>query len=59
VSYTRQEIVDLLHRAGLHEVAEKAAEELPDQVELADAEKWGSRHGISRNVLISEMGGSP
>jgi hypothetical protein len=30
MEYTRQELVELLHRAGLPEVADAAARELPD-----------------------------
>ena len=59
MSYSRQEIVDILHRAGLRDIADKAAAELPDPVELADVEKWAGRHGVTRNTLISELGGSP
>ena len=57
--YSRQEIVNILRRAGLRDVAEKAAKELPDQVEVSDLEKWSSRHGVTRSMLINELGGSP
>ena len=55
----RQEIVDLLRRAGLTEVADDAMAELPDRVSQEEAERWGQQHGVTRDVLISEMGGSP
>ena len=55
----RQEIVESLRRAGFPEAADKAAAELPDPVDLQEAAEWGSRHGVTRDALISQMGGSP
>lgn len=55
----RQEIVDQLRRAGLTEIADEAMAELPDRVSQAEVEKWGEQHGVTRDVLISQMGGSP
>jgi hypothetical protein len=59
VQYSRQEIVDLLRKAGLREVADKAAAELPDPVDLADVERWAEAHGVTKDMLISQFGGSP
>jgi hypothetical protein len=59
VKHSRQEIVDLLRKAGLSDEADKAMAELPDRVSLHEAEEWGVRHGITRDLLISQMGGSP
>jgi hypothetical protein len=59
VQYSRQEIVDLLRKAGLREVADKAAAELPDPVDLADVERWAEVHGVTKDMLISQFGGSP
>ena len=33
--------------------------ELPDPVDIEHLVAWGSRHGITRELLISQMGGSP
>jgi hypothetical protein len=33
--------------------------ELPDRVTFEEVEKWGGQHGVTRDVLISQMGGSP
>jgi len=56
----KQHVVEMLRRAGLFEAAEEADRSLPDPVELEYAEKFGfERFGISRDVLISRMGGSP
>jgi hypothetical protein len=59
VQYTRQEIVDLLGKAGFHEAAVDAQAELPDPVDLEYVQKWAGRRGITRDILISRMGGSP
>lgn len=59
MQYSRQEIVDTLRKAGFSGVADKASKELPDPVSLEDAANWGAQQGITRDVLISQMGGSP
>ncbi len=55
----KREIVELLRRAGHFEVAEEADRSLPDPVELERAAEFGARYGITRDELISRMGGSP
>ena len=55
----RQEIVDQLRRAGLTEIADEAMAELPDRVSQDEVENWGQQHGVTRDGLISQMGGSP
>lgn len=59
MQYTRQDVVALLRRAGLLDVADEAMQDLPDPVDLEYAQEWGMRHGVSRDLLISRMGGSP
>ena len=59
VQFGRQEVVDMLRRAGLREIADEAMRNLPDPVDLDRIEEWGARHGITRDGLISRMGGSP
>jgi hypothetical protein len=56
---TKHEIVRILRNAGLPEVAEEAERSLPDEVDLKRAAEFGARNGITRDVLISRMGGSP
>jgi hypothetical protein len=56
---TRQHIVDLLRTAGLPEAADEAIESLPDPVEYDRAARFLERHGITKDELISRMGGSP
>ena len=55
----RAQVVEMLRKAGLPEVAEEAERSLPDPVELERAAEFGQRHGITRDELISRMGGSP
>jgi hypothetical protein len=55
----KQEVVEVLRRAGLPEVADEADRTLPDPVELERAQEFGARYGITRDDLISRMGGSP
>lgn len=56
---SKHEIVRMLLRAGLTEAAEDAERSLPDEVELERAAAFGARYGITRDELISRMGGSP
>jgi hypothetical protein len=55
----RREIVELLRRAGHVEAAEEVERSLPDPVEFERAAQFGMRYGITRDELISRMGGSP
>jgi hypothetical protein len=55
---TKSEIVRILLKAGLPHVAEEAERSLPDEVDLERAEEFGARHGMTRDELISRMGGS-
>jgi hypothetical protein len=59
VQLSRQEVVDALRRAGLGEEAEEAMVKLPDPVDLEQVQDWGMERGITADVLVSQMGGSP
>lgn len=59
MQYSRQEVVDVLRKAGFHEAAEEAMVELQDPVDLAHVQEWAMQRGITRDLLISQMGGSP
>jgi hypothetical protein len=59
VQYTRQEVVRMLRKAGFREAADEAMRDLPDPVDLDHVQEWGIQRGITRDVLISQMGGSP
>ena len=49
----------MLRKAGFHEAADRAMRDLPDPVDLDHVQQWGAQHGITRDILISQMGGSP
>ena len=56
---TKQEVVDMLHRCGYPQLADEASRDLPDPVDLDELREWNSRHGLTRDEMISRMGGSP
>lgn len=49
----------MLRQAGFPEVADEATQDLPDPVDLDHLQEWGRQRGITREVLTSQMGGSP
>ena len=51
--------VHTLRRLGYTEAAEEAERELPDPVSLEEVKKFADRYNISRDEVISQMGGSP
>jgi hypothetical protein len=59
IQFRKQEVVAILRRAGLSEVADEADRSLPDPVGLERAAQFVFRYGITRDWLISRMGGSP
>jgi len=59
MSEDRQWVIDLLRHLGYTRAAEEAARELPDPVTMEEIYKFGDRHGISRDEIMSQMGGSP
>jgi hypothetical protein len=56
---SRQHVVDILRRTGFSEAADEARRVLPDPVDLDYAAGWGAQYGITKDQLISRMGGSP
>jgi hypothetical protein len=57
--YSRQHVIDLLNRLGYKQLAEEASRVLPDPVDVDQVSAWWAQHGLSRDELISRMGGSP
>ena len=55
----RQWFVGTLRRLGYTEAAATAERELPTQVSLEEVTKFADRYNISRDEVISQMGGSP
>jgi hypothetical protein len=56
---TRQHVVEILRRAGLWELAEQAKVSLPETADLDRVAEFALAHGITRDTLISLLGGSP
>jgi hypothetical protein len=56
---SRQHVVDVLRTAGLSQEADEANRSLPDQIDIERAAQFLQRYGITKDVLISRMGGSP
>jgi hypothetical protein len=56
---SRAEAAAMLVRAGLPDLATKAEAELPDPVDIDELGRFGERNGLTRDFLISRMGGSP
>jgi hypothetical protein len=59
MAHDRQWVVDSLRRLGYMQAADEAAEVLPDQVSAEQLLDFADRYGISRDEVISQMGGSP
>jgi hypothetical protein len=57
--YSRQEIAAIMRRTGYTELADEAERVLPDPVDFDQLETFARRHGVSKDDIISEMGGSP
>jgi hypothetical protein len=55
---SRQHVIDILHRAGRPEEADEATRVLPDPVDLEQVQRWAAQYGITRDQLVSWMGGS-
>jgi hypothetical protein len=49
----------MLRKAGFCAAADEAMRDLPDPVDLDHVQDWGRQRGITRDDLISQMGGSP
>jgi hypothetical protein len=58
VEYTRQHVLDVLRRAGLVEEAEQLAASLPDTIDSEEAAELLMPYGITKDELVSRMGGS-
>lgn len=57
--YSKKHVVGLLNRLGHTQLAEEAQQVLPDPVDVERLGTWLMEHGVSRDDLISQMGGSP
>lgn len=56
---TREHVIEVLRRAGFGQEAEQVASSLPDSVDLDRVAQLLLPYGITKDELISRMGGSP
>jgi hypothetical protein len=54
-----QEIIKILRRAGLPDVADAAQNSLPDPVDRQTLDRFCAQHGLSKGSLTDRLGGSP
>ncbi len=59
MSYSKQQVIATMHRAGYEGAAVAAATELPDEVDLDTLQAWAETYGITLDAIVSQMGGSP
>ncbi|HEY6309656.1 MAG TPA: hypothetical protein VIY52_02455 [Streptosporangiaceae bacterium] len=57
--YSRQHVVDVLHALQRPDLADEALKDLPDPVDVDRLVQWMMQHGLSRDEMVSRMGGSP
>jgi hypothetical protein len=55
----RKEVAAILKRAGLPDLAAKAEAELSEHVPREELARFEARYRLSKDWLISRMGGSP
>jgi hypothetical protein len=55
----RSEVLAMLRRAGLPQLIADAERELRDPTEVRQLEQWAARHGMTKDWMVSRMGGSP
>jgi hypothetical protein len=56
---SRQEIVRVLRRAGLEDLASEATASLPDPVSTEEIKKFCDAHKVSVEWLMNRLGSSP
>jgi hypothetical protein len=59
VDVSLQEVVRVLRRAGMADVAAAAQKSLPDPVDSKVLDHFCARYGLSKESLTDRMGGSP
>lgn len=59
MEFSRQQVVRVLHNAGMRELADLAETTLPDPVDDKTLDQFCAAHGISRSSLMDRMGASP
>jgi hypothetical protein len=58
VSFSKQQVISTLRRSGFRDAAVGAETELPDEVDVDTLQTWAAKYGITRDAIVSRMGGS-
>lgn len=58
MTYSRRQVIDTLRRAGFTDAAAGAETELPDEMDVDTLQTWAEKHGITKDAIVSQMGGS-
>lgn len=56
---SKQQIADVLRKAGYPDAAEEALQSLPETVDVEGIEEFCREQGLFQDDLISRLGGSP
>jgi hypothetical protein len=59
VDLSRQQIIQMLRRAGLADVAAAAQTSLSDSVDPKALDDFCARYGLTKGFLMDRMGSSP
>lgn len=59
MAYSKHWLADLLRHLGYSQAADEALRELPEEFDREQLEEFADRHNLSRDDVISRMGGSP
>jgi hypothetical protein len=57
--YSRQHVTDVLHTLQRPDLADEASRDLPDPVDIDQLVPWLVQRGLTRDEMVSRMGGSP
>lgn len=57
--YSKQHVLDVLHTLQRPDLADEASRDLPDPVDIDRLVPWMLQHGLTRDEIVSQMGGSP
>ena len=59
MTYSRQEMVKVLHRIGLDDIAAAALATLPEHFDGKAGDEFCAAHDLTLGFVVDRMGGSP
>jgi hypothetical protein len=57
--YSKQHVLDVLHTLQRPDLADEASRDLPDPVDIDRLVPWMQQRGLTRDEIVSRLGGSP